>query len=94
MWQTSILALLAGLFAANAVPHFVKGVTGERFKTPLGASPVINVVSGWAMFVLAGVLLGWAHVDRFPVRAAVAGAAGALVAALIHARMGALGRRV
>lgn len=93
MWSTSILALLAGVFAINAIPHLVKGLTQERFPTPFGGSPVINVIAGWAMLLLAGLLTMWAHVDRFPVAAATAGAAGSLGMALFHARIGAFGSR-
>ena len=94
MWQTSILTIFAGIFAANAVPHFVKGITKERFPTPFGTSPLINVVAGWAMFILAGLLLAWAHVDRFPATAAASGAVGTLLMAVFHAQIGAFGRRV
>lgn len=31
MPQTAILCLLAGVLAANATPHFVKGITKEPF---------------------------------------------------------------
>ncbi len=39
---------LAGLVGANTVPHFVKGITGERHQSPIGkpSSAVVNVVWG------------------------------------------------
>lgn len=92
MWQTVVLTLLAGVFAANSVPHFVKGITKERFPTIFGSSPLINVVTGWAGFVLSGLLLTWADVRDHPGAAAVAGAAGVLAMALFHASIGAFGR--
>lgn len=48
---------LAGVFLANAVPHFVYGISGDRFPTPFAhppgkglSSPTVNVV--WALFNL------------------------------------------
>ena len=47
----------AGMFLANAVPHFVHGISGDRFATPFAhprgkglSSPTLNVV--WALFNL------------------------------------------
>jgi hypothetical protein len=47
----------AGMFLANTVPHFVHGISGDRFPTlfahPPGkglSSPTVNVV--WALFNL------------------------------------------
>lgn len=45
---------LAGAFLANVVPHFVHGISGDRFPTPFAhppgeglSSPTVNVV--WAL---------------------------------------------
>lgn len=54
--------LWAGLFLANAVPHFVHGISGDRFPTPFSkprgkglSSPTLNVV--WAIVnLVAGYL--------------------------------------
>ncbi|WP_049947972.1 hypothetical protein [Candidatus Halobonum tyrrellensis] len=53
-----------GLFGTNAVPHFVKGVTGERHVSPAGedSSPETNVLWGSANAAVAGVL-AWTHRD-------------------------------
>jgi hypothetical protein len=56
-----VLAFLAGVLAANATPHFVKGITKEPFPSLLGPQPAVNLVAGWAMFVVAIVLLEAAH---------------------------------
>ena len=60
-WYTYIAAFFAGAFLANAVPHFVKGVTGEPFPSPFAnppgkglSSPVVNVL--WA---LANLVIGF-----------------------------------
>lgn len=92
MWQTMVLSFFAGVFGANATPHFVKGITKEPFPTPFGPSPVTNLIGGWAMFVLAAALVVWAHVDRYPVEASVFGALGVLLMGIFHAWIGAFGR--
>ncbi len=57
-----VAAFFAGMFIANAVPHFVKGICGDRFPTPFAkppgkglSSPLVNAV--WA---LANLLAGGA----------------------------------
>jgi hypothetical protein len=56
-WYDYLAAFCAGLFLANAVPHFTNGVSGDRFPTPFSkppgkglSSPTVNVV--WALFNL------------------------------------------
>ena len=57
-WYDYIACFFAGMFLTNAVPHFVHGVSGDRFPTPFAhppgkglSSPTVNVV--WALFNLA-----------------------------------------
>src|SRR6202012_4864802 len=64
-WHQVIAGFFAGAFLANVVPHFVHGISGDRFPTPFAkppgkglSSPTVNVV--WALFNLAvGSLLFW-----------------------------------
>ncbi len=53
----------AGTFAANAVPHYVSGITGQSFPSPFGdppgfgdSSPLTNVFWGSANIALAYLL--------------------------------------
>jgi hypothetical protein len=53
-----IACFFAGAFLANAVPHFVHGISGDRFPSPFAkppgrglSSPTTNVL--WALFNLA-----------------------------------------
>jgi hypothetical protein len=53
-WYNYIECLFAGMFIANALPHFVKGVSGDKFPTPFSkppgkglSSPTVNVL--WAL---------------------------------------------
>jgi hypothetical protein len=52
-----LLDFLGGAVAANAIPHLVKGITGERHMTPFGrsSSAAVNVV--WAFANVLGALL-------------------------------------
>jgi len=56
-WYDYIACFFAGAFLANVVPHFVYGISGDRFPTPFAhppgkglSSPTVNVV--WALFNL------------------------------------------
>lgn len=76
-----ILSFLAGLIGANGVPHFVKGITGQRHMTPFGrpSGAVVNVVWGWLNFAAAFGLLYWAPIYKHELRALVLVAVGALI---------------
>jgi hypothetical protein len=62
-WHHFIACFFAGLFLTNVVPHFVSGISGDRFPTPFAnppgkglSSPTVNVV--WALFnLVVGYLL-------------------------------------
>jgi hypothetical protein len=66
VWYNYIACLFAGAFLTNSVPHFVHGVSGDKFPTPFAnprgiglSSPLLNVF--WALFnMAAGILLVWA----------------------------------
>jgi hypothetical protein len=56
-WYLYLAAFFAGMFLANAVPHFTHGVSGDPFPSPFAkppgkglSSPTVNVV--WAIFNL------------------------------------------
>jgi len=53
-WYDYIACFFAGAFLANVVPHFVHGISGDRFPSPFAqppgkglSSPTVNVV--WAL---------------------------------------------
>lgn len=57
-WHHYIACFFAGVFLANAVPHFVHGISGASFPSPFAnppgkglSSPTVNVL--WALFNLA-----------------------------------------
>ncbi len=57
-WYNYAACFFAGLFFANFVPHFVHGISGDRFPSPFAhppgkglSSPTVNVV--WALANLA-----------------------------------------
>ncbi len=56
-WYNYLCGFLAGAILANFVPHFIHGISGNRFPTPFSkphgkglSSPTINVF--WALFNL------------------------------------------
>jgi len=77
-WYFGVAYFFGGVFLANAVPHFVAGVSGRPLQTPFASPPfrglsppAVNVA--WALFnlVLAYLLLvrtgtfdirSWTHV--------------------------------
>jgi hypothetical protein len=93
MWQAVLLGFLAGVLAANAYPHFTKGITAERFPTVFGSSPVVNVLAGWSGLAIAGLCLWGAHPVRHPGGALLGLAVGALPMALFHATGHTIGPR-
>ena len=57
-WYQYVACFFAGMFLANVVPHFVKGICGDRFPTPFAkppgrglSSPLVNVL--WSLLNLA-----------------------------------------
>ena len=62
-WYNYVAIFFSGAFLSNAVPHFIHGISGDKFPTPFakppgkGLSPAyINVL--WAAFnILVGVIL-------------------------------------
>lgn len=62
-WYNYLACFFAGSFLANVVPHFVHGISGDRFPTPFAkppgrglSSPTINVL--WALLnLIVGYLL-------------------------------------
>ena len=62
-WYHYFSGFWAGMFLANFVPHFNKGIAGDAFPTPFAkppgkglSSPIVNVL--WALFnLVVGYLL-------------------------------------
>src|SRR5471030_543134 len=62
-WYHYIACFFGGLFLTNAVPHFVKGVCGDRFPTPFAkppgrglSSPLVNVLWSLLNFLIGYIL--------------------------------------
>ena len=56
-WYDYVGCFFAGAFLANAVPHFVHGISGDRFPTPFASPPgkglsssIVNML--WSLFNL------------------------------------------
>lgn len=62
-WYHYLASFFAGFFLANAVPHFVNGISGNLFPTPFAdppgqglSSPLVNVLWGLANLVIGYLL--------------------------------------
>ncbi len=71
-----VASFFAGAFLANAVPHFVYGVCGDRFPTPF-AKPPGKGLSSAMVNVLWGLLNGLVGAELFR-RAGLASGDGVL----------------
>ncbi len=93
-WYIYLLTFIAGAFAANAVPHLVQGMSGNRFQTPFASPPgvgessaLVNVLWGAANVAIAGALLHSILPPEFPPPPSlcIAGGIGALISAIFMA---------
>ncbi len=89
-WYEYIACFFSGMFLANAVPHFVQGISGNRFPTPFAhppgkglSSPTVNVV--WALFnlVIGYILFRVGKVSTGDDLALAAFFAGVVVASIV-----------
>ena len=69
-WLHLVSYFFGGMFAANAIPHFVAGMMGRAFQTPFAKPPgkglsssTVNVLWGFFNAVVAYLLV--AHVGEF-----------------------------
>jgi len=76
-----LLSFLCGVLAVNGVPHFVKGICGEKHMTPFGrpSSAMINVAWGWLNLLVAALCAHFAHPHLHILRAASLFLLGALL---------------
>jgi len=63
-WYVYLAYFAAGALLANGVPHFNKGISGQRFQTPFASPPglgessaLVNVIWGLANFIVGYVLI-------------------------------------
>jgi len=62
-WYQYLAAFFSGAFLSNAIPHFVKGVCGDKFPTPFSkppgkglSTPFVNVLWGSLNIIIGYVL--------------------------------------
>ena len=85
-----LLFFLAGLFGANGIPHFVKGITGQQHMTPFSkpSSAVVNVIWGFTNFMIATMFFyGASGQDYEHIWAVLAGFTGVFFASVSLAMM-------
>jgi hypothetical protein len=70
-WYAYVAYFFAGAFLANGVPHFIHGISGERFQSPFASRPgmressaLVNVVWGLANLAVGyGLIFEVGHFD-------------------------------
>jgi hypothetical protein len=62
-WYNYVACFFAGMFLANFVPHFVHGISGDRFPTPFAhppgkglSPPTVNVAWAFVNLLAGGIL--------------------------------------
>lgn len=93
MMVALVFGFVGGVLAGNAVPHFIRAITKQRYPNVWGGGPIPNVIAGWGGLVLAAVLLHNAFGGPTTAWAFGATAVGVLLIGLFHAGPGAVGRR-
>ena len=93
-WLHLVSYFFGGVFAANAIPHFVSGTMGRPFQSPFAKPPgkglsssTVNVVWGFFNAVVAYLLV--VRVGNFDLRSTsdvIALALGALLISIFAAR--------
>ncbi len=75
-WYVYLAHFASGVFLANAVPHYVNGISGRKFQSPFASPPgvgessaLVNVVWGLANFIIGYLLL--TGVGHFTLRPSV-----------------------
>ena len=63
-WYNYLVCFISGIFLANAVPHFIHGISGNKFPTPFAkprgkglSSPFLNILWAFLNFVIGGIFL-------------------------------------
>lgn len=70
-WYQYLACVFAGMFLANVVPHFVQGISGNRFPTPFAhppgrglSPPLVNTVWALANLVVGFVLFRVGQISK------------------------------
>jgi uncharacterized PurR-regulated membrane protein YhhQ (DUF165 family) len=98
-WYHYLAYFFGGAFLANAVPHFVNGISGNPFQSPFASPPgeglsssTVNVLWGAFNFAVAYLLLG--RVGTFDLRrtrhVVIAGFGAALMSLMLARAFGRL----
>ena len=93
-WYVYLAHFVAGVVLANAVPHFVNGISGRKFQSPFASppgvgesSPMVNVIWGLANLVIGYLLLtGVGHFTLRPSLDSLAVGLGVVVISLVLSR--------
>jgi hypothetical protein len=88
-----LLWIVIGILSGNALPHFIKGITKERYPCALGNGPVPNLLGGWMCIALTMFLVRLALNSPVSDLDLAAGLIGLLLIGWFHSAIGAFGRK-
>jgi hypothetical protein len=67
-WYFYVIEFFTGVLLTNGIPHFVQGLSGNRFQSPFAKPPgvgessaLVNAVWGFANLLAGAVLLVYFH---------------------------------
>lgn len=88
-WYSYVACFFAGMFLANAVPHFVHGISGDSFPSPFADPPgkglssaPVNMAWSLVNIVIGSVLFRAGHVATGAISAEIVFFAGIAVLGL------------
>ena len=89
-WPKYVACFFAGMFLANAVPHFVHGISGDCFPTPFArppgkglSSPTVNVLWGLLNLIVGTILFRVSNASMADVSALAVFLAGVAVISIL-----------
>ena len=63
-WYVYLAYFASGIFITNGIPHFVNGISGNKFQSPFASppgvgesSPIVNVIWGMVNIIIGYVLV-------------------------------------
>jgi len=88
-WMHLLKFFFSGIFFTNAIPHFVHGISGKKFQSPIANPPgvglssaMVNILWAWTN-IFAGFYLGFHKITPFAsMDTAIAFIAGSIVVSI------------
>lgn len=93
MIKVILISFFVGVFGGNSIPHFIKGITKERYPSVFGNSSIPNFMAGWLGLNITCVLVYFWNFKEYPLLSFFLCSLGLLLIGLFHAGPGAFGKK-